>query len=251
LGHRNVKVADSKKIHYNEPRKIVPLYQLNPRRIKILDNKQIKEVSAGKSHALAVSSEGELFAWGDNSHGQCGLVAIDLYETEIAASQRRDARMVGEKIPKSPSAFDDVWLPRVLPPFKRYPKHLTNSLYNIRNKFIKSERVEAGFYHSAAIDSKGDLWTWGGAGRFTACLGHGDVQFMDGINKDFSLDSNFLCKLSGNLSPPKWGMPRVVEALKDKDIKEINFGEAHSICLTKRGSFYIWGNGCSIPKNVS
>lgn len=39
----------------------------------LLPNSNLAQVSCGARHTLAVTSDGQLFAWGDNRHGQCGL----------------------------------------------------------------------------------------------------------------------------------------------------------------------------------
>ncbi|KAM5191529.1 putative E3 ubiquitin-protein ligase HERC3 [Mantella aurantiaca] len=44
-----------------------------PRFIKKLNQQKILQVSCGNQHCLALSDDGQLFTWGQNSHGQLGL----------------------------------------------------------------------------------------------------------------------------------------------------------------------------------
>jgi Regulator of chromosome condensation (RCC1) repeat/Tyrosine-protein kinase ephrin type A/B receptor-like len=46
-----------------------------PRRVSALDNVVIAGLAAGRSHTLAVTDDGEVLAWGDNSMGQLGIGA--------------------------------------------------------------------------------------------------------------------------------------------------------------------------------
>ncbi|CAM9520438.1 unnamed protein product [Ectocarpus fasciculatus] len=44
-----------------------------PVRVASLSADHVVQVSCGAKHTLAITSEGHLFAWGDNRYGQCGL----------------------------------------------------------------------------------------------------------------------------------------------------------------------------------
>ncbi|CAM9711417.1 unnamed protein product, partial [Scytosiphon promiscuus] len=44
-----------------------------PVRVAALTGERVVQVSCGARHTLAVTSNGHLFAWGDNRYGQCGL----------------------------------------------------------------------------------------------------------------------------------------------------------------------------------
>ena len=52
-------------------------YSLRPELIRYLRAAKVKLISAGRQHSMAVSQTGLLFAFGSNSHGQCGLGAYD------------------------------------------------------------------------------------------------------------------------------------------------------------------------------
>jgi len=79
-------------------------------------------ISAGNFHCLALDKDGYVWAWGDNQYGQLGI---------------------GE--PASPYYCD-------LP--VKVKKDASNFLDNI-------VYIDAGFYHSMAIDKYGNFWAWG------------------------------------------------------------------------------------------
>ncbi|KTF92284.1 hypothetical protein cypCar_00012608 [Cyprinus carpio] len=43
------------------------------RPLKGLDNRQVIQIACGDHHSMALTKDGQLFVWGDNSHGQLGL----------------------------------------------------------------------------------------------------------------------------------------------------------------------------------
>lgn len=84
--------------------------------------KQVKEVAAGSFHSLALTTEGDLFSWGWNNQGQLGMGPLELR-------------------PNIP-----------------YP----SSVFYFRQRInVNIVKVAAGFSHSAAVDSSGNLYTWG------------------------------------------------------------------------------------------
>ncbi|KAK2909215.1 hypothetical protein Q8A67_005052 [Cirrhinus molitorella] len=41
--------------------------------LKSLDNRQVIQIACGDHHSMALTNDGQLFVWGENSHGQLGL----------------------------------------------------------------------------------------------------------------------------------------------------------------------------------
>ncbi|GEQ69772.1 hypothetical protein JCM33374_g3446 [Metschnikowia sp. JCM 33374] len=89
----------------------------------------------------------------------------------------------------------------------------TFGLYDI--KYIAS-----GDFHCFAINSKGQVLTWG-LNQYGQC----GITNDQGELEDGSLISK----------------PTIIPALKDKNIAEIVGGEHHSIALTKEGEIFTWG----------
>ena len=82
------------------------------------------QVSAGGWHALAIDEDGNTWAWGQNSHGHLGNGAS--------------------------TANDSVANP--VPVRVQYPKNAGT---------VTAMQINAGFYHSLAVDTNGNAWAWG------------------------------------------------------------------------------------------
>ncbi|KAL7516639.1 hypothetical protein ACHAWX_001630 [Stephanocyclus meneghinianus] len=91
----------------------------------------------------------------------------------------------------------------------KYVPRLTHSL---TGQIIT--RVTCGSYHTAAVSSNGDLYTWGGG--MYGKLGHGNE--------------------SGHSTP------RRVDALAGMNIVDIACGSRHTAVVTSRGCLYTWGD---------
>jgi len=101
-------------------------------------------VACGEAHVLCVTSEGQLFAWGQNSCGQLGVgctVSGFLMNHSSPVAVRPFA--IGSHDSSSPSPFVPV------------------------------ASVCCGSYHSIAVDRSGECWSWGGRGSHS--LGHFDA----------------------------------------------------------------------------
>ena len=88
-------------------------------------------------------------------------------------------------------------------------------LESVQHVFIKKVAVNSGGKHCLALSSDGDVFSWG----------EGDDGKLGHDNKN-SCDR-----------------PRVIEALRGKDIEDISCGGAHSAAITSSGELYTWGKG--------
>ena len=77
------------------------------------------------------------------------------------------------------------------------------------------QMVCAGDCHSAALDSKGEVYTWGSGSYYK--LGHGDITDRSG--------------------------PRVVKQLVGKRLVDLSCGYYHTAVLTHNGVLFTWGGG--------
>ncbi|GMH56388.1 hypothetical protein TL16_g02122 [Triparma laevis f. inornata] len=229
--------VDSTYLHANTRRKI-PRFQPRPRRITALDGKHVLNVSAGECHSMAVTSKGEVYTWGQNDAGQCGIVPV--HPDVSAASGKRilEALGKGQAPPTAATVWDDVLRPRLCPPF-------------VQGRVFATSAV-AGGLHSAVIDANGKVWTWGGGGH-GACLGHGEcsdealapkVEGMLGASAAAAREG----KKESSLIAPKWGTPRKVEALQAWKVEKVSLGEAHCAVVTTNGALLSWGGGVGSVK---
>ncbi|XP_026322032.1 probable E3 ubiquitin-protein ligase HERC4 isoform X2 [Hyposmocoma kahamanoa] len=56
-------------------------FQDKPKIVKLLATKNVIQIACGSYHSVALSNNGDLFAWGANNYGQCGLGTMTSKET--------------------------------------------------------------------------------------------------------------------------------------------------------------------------
>ena len=207
-------------------KKKVPLYQLCPTQIKTLDSENICHVSAGKSHGLAVSANGKVFAWGSNGSGECC----------IANGVEKNCEEM----------LDDVWDPRLVVPFGTSTGPMARSAF-------------AGHSTSAVMDADGRLWTWGGGGDNKALLlGHGEgtdpgeymylvpVADRRGNENLFPISGRSMAEialLSGCDKVPPFCIPRAVKALQDSAIVKVDMSNSFASAISESKELLVWGTG--------
>lgn len=140
-----------------------------------LEGESIVGVSAGYAHFLALSAGGAVYSWGhDEGTGKIGLFLGG------------GAPAVGPV--SEPTRVEALQGTRVM-------------------------GVVAGYHHSCALTSAGELFTWG-FGGFGA-LGHGDTH--------------------------KQRVPKRVEALCGVRIVSVSTGATHTIAVGEDGAVFAWG----------
>lgn len=217
----------------------IPWCLCYPSELKTLEGQDIVDISAGSKHALAVNAHGQVYAWGSNTSGECSVVCMKGSSYTRSDSRRNRARILGVEIFDSPlSLWDDIWIPRRVPFFG-------NESSNIRVK-----QVSAGGIHSAAVDSNGLVYTWGGGGHGD-CLGHGDInEYEYGITEKMDASRRQLQAMSGHLQVPVWAEPRQVEALKHCKARTVELGTKHGAIITDWGCMYSWGDQLCTPTDM-
>lgn len=88
-------------------------------------------------------------------------------------------------------------------------------LESVQHVFIKKVAVNSGGKHCLALTAEGEVYSWGEGDD--GKLGHGTKSSSD--------------------------RPRVIEALRGKEVTDIACGGAHSACVTVNGELYTWGKG--------
>ena len=105
-------------------------------------SKPIQQINSGRNHSSIITSSGELWMWGSNLDGELG----DL-ETSATVNHRI------------------------------YPINITKQEGNPLQG-MKIEQTALGSGTSAAIDSNGDLWTWGATRYGVRGMGNGSDVFV-------------------------------------------------------------------------
>lgn len=153
-----------------------------------ITDKNIKMIAGGESHSLAIASTGELYAWGNNTNGQVGNNSVSIVRTPVNLSNTQ------------------------------FSGGVTNELYE---KVFRT--IAAGTAHSLAIDSSGQLYTWG----------YNDYgQLGD--------NSTTGSRTAINLSAAEF-VGGVANPLYGKHIQSIAAGYSHSLAIDSSGQLYAWG----------
>ena len=201
-------------------------------------------VSAGTGHSLALKSDGSLWAWGDNNHGELGDgCSVDTTSGQTVCTNKN-----------VPEAID------------------SGSSY---------AAIASGYFYSLAIKTDGSLWAWGDNAQ--ADLGTGDSKAIylvpTQIGAGFALDADALSAskfsvlgnttvyyhslaLKGDGSLRAWGdntfgqigdnsrtpvsAPKQLLAGSGDIFTAVSAGDGdHSLAIKSDGSLWAWGsNSC-------
>ncbi|WP_332461038.1 MULTISPECIES: InlB B-repeat-containing protein [Bifidobacterium] len=145
------------------------------------------QVSAGGSHSLALGSDGNVYAWGNNSNGQLGDGTTSSYQTAPVRVKTPDR----STYPDLPADFTYL-------------------------------QVSAGYYHSLALGSDGNVYAWGY---------NGDGQLGDGTTTDRHAPVRVK-------TPDRSTYP---DLPADFTYLQVSAGGSHSLALGSDGNVYAWG----------
>jgi len=173
---------------------------------------------------LSWGGAGAIFGWGHNHRGQLG--GVDGAKVKIpsqceALSALRPVQIVGgEQTLFAVTAEGKVYATGY-GAGGRLGIGGTDSvctptlLESIQHVFIKKVAVNSGGKHCLALSSEGDVFSWGEGDE--GKLGHDNKNSCD--------------------------RPRVIDALRGKDVIDISCGGAHSAAITSAGELFTWGKG--------
>lgn len=181
-----------------------------------MDGKTIVQVSAGSYHNVALSSDGKLYAWGNNSDGQLGDGTINNRNVPVAV-KTTGTDMDGKTIVQV-SAGDEhtIALDAEGNIYEwgtvrgSYSRNTTPQLFNVVGTVIANKiitKVVAGSHYSVAITSDGTVYAWGNNSNF-------DIHSKIPVKLDFS----------------------------GKNIESISLGNSHALAIASDGTVYAWGN---------
>ncbi|MCK9266087.1 FG-GAP-like repeat-containing protein [bacterium] len=187
--------------------------------------KDIVGISAGYSHTLAVKSNGEVLAWGNNIWGQLGInntiysnLPVKVFNlTNIKSVSAGGTGLLGDHS-LAVKSDGSVWAWGSNKKGQLGDKTEVDRLVPVQVKgengvgYLKNIRqVSAGGRHSLALDKDGNIWAWGD---------NTYGQLGDGTNND----TNFPIKITD--------LPKIVQ---------ISTGLRHSIAIDEDGQLWVWG----------
>jgi alpha-tubulin suppressor-like RCC1 family protein len=169
-----------------------------PRRIEGLDGVSIVDVAGGRNHAIALTTGGNVYAWGSNAYGQLGDGTWKDSSTPVLVSSLNDvvAIFAGRDHNLAVRSDGSVWSWG----YNRFGE-LGDGTGMSRNMPVRVVRlngsvlgnivqVGAGANHSLALRSDGTLWAWGrnnfgqlGDGTFSARHRAGQVIGLSGVEQ--------------------------------------------------------------------
>ncbi len=234
----------------------------------------IFHAAAGGLHSLAVDSDGDVWAWGDNAKGQLGIGSTTDKSVPQRISQLSDIIAVSAGYQHSLALEDDgtVWAWGD----NTYGQlGIDSSASSLRTP----EQVEGlenivaiscGYYHSLALKADGSVWAWGynnkgqlGNNSTTISRspvpvrGIGGTGYLAGIvaisagnYHNLALNSeggvlawgdNSKGQLGNNSTTAFFKNPVAVDALEGEDIVALAAGGLHSLAVDSNGDVWAWG----------
>ena len=195
-------------------------------------------VSAGLVHSLALSSDGTVWAWGDNSEGQLGNNQSELHNssTPVHVSDLTDVIAVAAGGAHSLALKNDgtVWgwgnNEYGQGGFGKVELKAGGPDYYMPDQFLKSYTpvqvqglsdviaIAAGMDYSLALKADGTVWAWG-SNPYGQQLTNSSGGFSN-IPSQIEIDSN---------------------GHKLTDITKISAGSAFALALKKDGTVWTWG----------
>ncbi|MEV4255092.1 Ig-like domain repeat protein [Spirillospora sp. NPDC049652] len=247
--------------------------RITPVFVELPDGVTITQVSAGRYHNLAVTSEGRLLAWGNNEYGQLGdgtttqrdtPVYVELPDgvtvTRVAGGEQHslavtsDGRVLAWGRNYYGTLGNGTTTPRTTPGYVNLPDGVT------------VDQVAASTTHSAAVTSDGRVLTWGnnengqlGDGTLTqrnspvfalvpegvritqAATGYTHTLALTSDGRVLSWGGNTYGQLGiGSTAGPET-TPVEVELPDGVTVTQVACGWAHSVALSSDGRVLAWG----------
>ena len=218
--------------------------------ISYLNDKNIVNIESGGSHSLALSSEGQVYAWGSNIHGELGLDEndenyedIEIMKTPILIKNLESIKIkiisCGEIHSLALSENGDIYswgdcsygqlghsFIDILPKDENNMPYLPIPQIIEAIKEVKMIDIVCGKYHNISIDNNGNVFSWGNAQN-------GQLGIKNILNLKKNEDNCYYCPI-----------PYKLMQLKEKNIyiMKAACGDEHSLLLSTEGKIYSFGS---------
>ncbi|PXY81119.1 hypothetical protein DKK72_00740, partial [Bifidobacterium indicum] len=231
------------------------------------------QVSAGQSHSLAVGSDGNLYAWGNNQNGQLGDGTTTNQTASTMATTPAGKRFVQVAAGGSHSMALDrdgtvwTWGSNEKGQLGRTPDD-SNSAGKPGQAATPAGvtfiAVSAGADHSTALDRDGNIWTWGSdQSRQLGSSASGSTPTGVGVPEaafaSVSAGARHSIGLDANGTAWTWGGRDTTSNTNDDDLTghtdyrpgpmdttlrftAVSAGTDHSMGVTRDGTVHTWGH---------
>ena len=231
------------------------------------------QVSAGQSHSLAVGSDGNLYAWGNNQNGQLGDGTTTNQTASTMATTPAGKRFVQVAAGGSHSMALDrdgtvwTWGSNEKGQLGRTPDD-SNSAGKPGQAATPAGvtfiAVSAGADHSTALDRDGNIWTWGSdQSRQLGSSASGSTPTGVGVPEaafaSVSAGARHSIGLDANGTAWTWGGRDTTSNTNDDDLTghtdyrpgpmdttlrftAVSAGTDHSVGVARDGTVYTWGH---------
>ncbi|XP_056109533.1 probable E3 ubiquitin-protein ligase HERC3 [Rhinichthys klamathensis goyatoka] len=190
-----------------------------------LENKQVIQIACGDQHSMALTKDGQLFVWGDNSHGQLGLEK----EQSSSLSAHRVKSLDGIPLAQISAGGDHSFVLSLSGVVFGWGKnsagqlglgdttdrHVPTVVNSLNRK--KTVSISCGGEHTATLSKDGTVFTFGSGGF--GQLGHN--SFKDEHH------------------------PRVVAELWGSKVSQVTCGRRHTL-VSFESSKLIYSFGCGM-----
>ncbi|XP_059504867.1 serine/threonine-protein kinase Nek9 isoform X2 [Stegostoma tigrinum] len=198
----------------------------------------VEHVSCGDNHVVALTRNKEVFSWGCGEHGRLGLdseedykypervdlpVSLSIVSVQCGSDGTFFITQSGKVLACGNNEYNKLGLNHYMRGLRKHPikadqevPYMTSLTLSKQLAIYKIKTISAGKTHTAAIDERGRLLTFG-CNKYGQ-LGVGDYKKRDGINV-------------------------LVGALGGKQVTKVSCGDGFTIASTDDNQIFAWGNG--------
>ncbi|XP_078392092.1 serine/threonine-protein kinase Nek9-like [Cetorhinus maximus] len=198
----------------------------------------VEQVSCGDNHVVALTRNKEVFSWGCGEHGRLGLdseddypypervdlpVSLSIVSVQCGSDGTFFMTQSGKVLACGNNEYNKLGLNHYMRGLRNHQikadqevPYMTSLTLSKQLAIYKIKTISSGKTHTAAIDERGRLLTFG-CNKYGQ-LGVGDYKKRDGINV-------------------------LVGALGGKQVTRVSCGDGFTIASTDDNQIFAWGNG--------